>query len=270
MNENLRAGLKAIPGNMMDRVDALERALETLQRTTLQPIGPGSNYAAAAGVLNLIPNLRGIWLCNGLLESGNLPDTSPHSRTLTNNGTTPVAVYNGRAGYVNLNGTSQYFSRADEAWLDVTGALTVGIWGRVNNTGATSRLIGKIVTAGNQRSYTLQRINTNVFRMTISSDGTATTNVDSTVLPVTGTWFHCVGRFIPGVELAIFVNGKKDVSTAIIPLSIFNSTSPLAIGAQGAGGDYWNGGLALGWLAAEAVSDEMIRLVYQTQAPMFV
>lgn len=223
------------------------------------------NYAwGNVGSMLLSPALRGLWLYGSVDENGNALDNSGQGRTLTNVSSLQYGVYNGLVPYAIHDGSADYLTRATEAGLEITGALTFGCWVRVNDiTGGTYSIIGKNNTTGNQKSFIINRGTPpfNLFAFGVSSTGANGFDVNSTVIPADDVWFHVVGRYTPSTELAIFVNGVKTTNTTSIPASIFNSSSAFRVGANGAGTEVLDGDTALPFLCAGALSDTLIQYI---------
>lgn len=218
-----------------------------------------------------LPMLRGLWLYSGVDENGNAYDSSVQGRTLTNVSSLQYSTYNGLAPYAIHDGSADYLTRADEAGLDITGALTWGCWMRSNDAPAGNEsLVNKWNATGNLRAYLLRLTSTPDFCCLVSLDGTAETSVTSSVTYAPDVWFHVVGRYTPSTELAIFVNGTKTVNTTSIPASLFNSSSAFRVGANGAAGEVLDGDTALPFLCAAALSDTFIQmLLYHQQRALF-
>lgn len=214
------------------------------------------------GSMLALPQLRGLWLLGSANESGNAYDSSGQGRTLTNVSSLAYGVYNNLIPYAIHDGAADYLRRADEAGLDITGALTFGAWVRSNNLpGGTETAIGKWNATGNQRAYRLVVNSSGNVVALVSSNGTAQTFVTDTNNYAAAAWLHVVARFTPSTELAIFVNGVKTVNTTSIPASLFNSSSDFTVGANGAGGEVLDGDTALPFLCAAALSDTWIQYI---------
>src|SRR4030042_5924133 len=75
-----------------------------------------------------LSGLRGYWPMSSVNENGNSYDLSGQGRVLTNNNTVPFGIYD-LLPYADFTpGSSEYFSRPDEAGLVISGALTIGCW----------------------------------------------------------------------------------------------------------------------------------------------
>lgn len=215
-----------------------------------------------------LPQLRGFWPMSSVNENGNVLDFSGQVRTLTNNGTTPFAVYSLQS-YANLDGATQYFSRADEAGLKITGAITFGGWFRSGGIASSYGLMAKYLSAGNQRSYLLrQQINTIVTY--ISANGVAVTTSASTNTISANQWFFAAGRFVPSVSVDVIVNDTVTQNLVAPPASIFSSTANFYIGAWDAGAtERYLGDTCLNFLCAAACSDAQINALYWLTRPLF-
>lgn len=225
----------------------------------------GFTMGDVIGTLQMFPELRGFWPLSSVNESGNLLDLSGQGRTLTNGGTTPRALLNNIVPYATLNGASQYFSRADEAGLDITGNLTLGAWFYINTTG-TRVLMSKENGAGN-RSFQLYTTTTKLNGW-VSTDGTATALETTTGDYAAATWQLVAMRFTPSTEIAVFKNLVKETNTVGIPATIFNGNGSFYIG-RNSGGSYLPGRVALPFLCAGLVPDSLLARFYEVSRGFF-
>jgi len=229
-------------------------------------LSPGRLFAPAPDLISsflALPELRGFWPMSSVNESGNALDVSGQGRTLTNNAATPRAIYNALVPYFDLNGTTQYLSRADEAGLDITGALTFGGWFWFD-TAATSieACLGKRNTGVDQLSYYLRRLASGTINFEISNNGVLPVeNVSSAAAVGVATWVLLVARFIPSTEIAVFVNELKATFATGFG-AIFSGTAPLAAGADNAGTSFFNGRLGPIFICADDLPDDLIRSLY--------
>lgn len=224
-----------------------------------------------AGLHLQLPQLRGYWPMSSVDENGDVYDLSSQGRVLNNNNTVPFGVYN-LLPYADFTpGATEYFDRPDEAGLSITGGLTVGGWFWLdtlapgNNMGLISKFA---VTAGNLRSYILYFDDaSNTLRFIVSANGIANTSVTSTATIAISTWYHVVGRFVPGAELSIFVDGVETLNAAAIPASIHDNASAFEIGAYDAARFMLDGRAAQCFLCADSHPDVLIKTVFdQTRA----
>ena len=228
-----------------------------------------------------IPCLRGYWPLGAHVSGGNAADYSGQARYLTYAGN-PTYNVDGLAPYIDMDGTGDYLSRADEAGLDITGTesyiasairgLTFGGWFYLDALVSGRGLASKYNTSAvNERSYLLQyESGGNTWRCVVSVDGSATTFVDSTVTPATASWVFIVGRFDPSTELAIFVNRTKTVNTTSIPASIYSGAANFVIGAwdNGASGNL-DGRASSVFLAASHLSDSWVSALFEQQRSIY-
>jgi len=195
-------------------------------------------------------------------------DISGHGRTLTNNGTATLAKLTNGTPYGVYNGTTQWHSRADEAGLDITGALSFGGWYYLDNLSASRALITKYTAVGQQAYAILFSSVTGFLEMRVSVDGTNNTVVQSTVTPAAAGWHFFGGRFTPSTEMAIWIDETKTINTTSIPASIFNSNAGLLLGGLSAAASL-AGRLALCFLCADPVDDSLVGRLYKMSRTFF-
>lgn len=169
--------------------------------------------------------------------------TSPGPGNLAQAGLRPSAGFEGLAAdnrAAHLDGATSYVTVADTVEIDLTGALTMEAWIKLDSipTG-NGGIIGKYIGAGNQRSFLLyvngQGTANGGLAMVLSADGTftnATNLADTTPLPL-NQWLHVVGTFQPGQSMRLYLNGLLiEQLTTGVPSQIFSSTSELQMGLQ--------------------------------------
>lgn len=224
----------------------------------------GSYISAMQSIIGLI----GFWPMNSFdTINADIYDYSGQGRTLIQTGIT-LNVLNDRVTYTAFNGTTSYLARADEAGLDVSTAMTVGCWVKLNTTG--TQVIMNKNGAGGQYGWELAFITTSGFRFAISGDGSVTkTVVSSTPSPSTTAWYHIVARFFTGTEIDIFVNGVKTINTTAIPAVIFNSNAAFNIGRASVGGVFLNGSVAFPFISRTSLTDSYINALYEEGRPLF-
>jgi hypothetical protein len=238
-------------------------------------------WKSACAAFLALPGLRGFWPMSSFNEAGNAYDLSGQGRTLTYNGN-PTYNYDGLAPYIDLDGTGDYLSRADEAGLDILGTeayvaaaaqgLTLGGWFWVDSQDDFDVVVSKWAGAG-ARSYQLRMgpaANAKT-RFIISNDGTASVECGN---PPNGTltygeWHFIVGRFIPSTEVAQYFDGVFYKNAASIPASVFNSAAQFVVGGTSGGGHLMDGRASLVFLCAVSLSDAMIHALYHQTRGLF-
>lgn len=245
----------------------IERRVDMLPRPELSPdlISP---YLA-------LPGLRGFWPMSSFNENGNAYDMSEQNRTLTYNGN-PTYNYDNVVPYIDLDGTGDYLSRADEAGLDILGTetyvaaavrgLSWGGWLYPEETGTLEHILTKWGAPG-QRAYRISLEANNTFTANISDDGTNYDTATSAVVAM-NTWYFVVGRFDPSTEIDIFVN-EVEVVQATARASIFNSNTSFEIGSRAAGSGPFQGWASLCFLCATYLSDAIISSLFQQTRAAF-
>ena len=258
--------------DLIRQVDSLQRQVDGLiqPEITRDMISP----------FRAIPGLVGFWPMSSVQRStGNAYDLSGQGRTMTYNGNPTYNVQNTFTPYIDLDGTGDFLSRADETDLDILGTetifptgrrgMTMGGWFYAGALAAVSGLIGKWTATGNQRSYLLESLTTGEIRAIVSSDGTATTTVTTTTQYATGQWLFCWMRFIPSTSLQVAVNNIITTETTSIPAAIFNSTAALQIGAFNAGTQLLTGRASLCFLSACRVPQAVLSALFQQTRGLF-
>ena len=240
---------------------------------------PNFAWKSACSAVMALPGLRGFWPMSAFESGGNAFDQSGNGRTLTYNGN-PTYNYDGLAPYIDLDGTGDYLSRADEAGLDILGTeayinatergLSMGIWIYPTAVGALQAIIGKWDAGGNQRSYLIDLSAGNNFRAHVSVDGTADTLVTSTGTVAADNWYYVEMTYDPSTRLAINVNGTITQNVAAIPASIFNSNAQFNTGAQDNGGaNLLTGRISMHFLCAIYHTDPLTQSVFHHTRAMY-
>lgn len=212
----------------------------------------------------LLPELRGLWMASNVNESGNLLDLTGQGRTLTNNGTTTRAVYNNLVPYCDLNGSTQYFSRADEAGLDITGALTICGWNWFDVIAGSARVLAAKATAAPNIAYALYSSAAGVPSGYVSVDGTnLTIHTLSTVTFSVSRWYFFAITFTPSVELRLLVDQETSANTTSIPAAIANTNAAFSVGAAATPGSYLDGRIPIVALCAAAASQQALTTIFQ-------
>ena len=224
----------------------------------------------------MLPRTRAFWSVSHVSESDHLRDLGGGLTTveLFDIGT-PTWGVDGYMPYTGLNGSSQYFSAADHAGLDITDALTMGGWFYFDNTAsAEEAMIGKWREQDNRRSYLLRRDASGNIEAVVSSNGTAEISQASTDIVPSGTWVFSVLRYDPSNELSVFIGQdggakgvlKEDLNTTSIPASINVSIADVAVGAvdtTGTAKDYMAGRFGgFGFLCNAVLSDDLLNQLY--------
>lgn len=247
----------------------------------LESLDPGVFTGNTIASFQALPGLVGFWPMSSVQRStGNVYDLSGQGRTLTYNGNPTFTYYNGLMPYIELDGTGDYFSRADETDLDILGSetifttgsrgLTVGGWFYNNadfaagGTGLITKYNSAGATTGTFMLYGLTQTPT-----ALVVNGTTATTRTSSVTVATGEWWFGVVRWVPSTSLDIFVNSTKTSNVTSIPATINNSTASLELGAFNGANNLYTGRMALCFLCANALGDELISSLYHQSRVLF-
>lgn len=217
-----------------------------------------------------LPGLRGGWLASDFDENGNLFDISEQDRVLSYTGN-PLFGYDDYIPRVTLDGTGDYFTRADEAGLDITGTetyietayrgLSMGGWFTLSTLANYAIFMSKWMGL-NDLSYALWFDQPAVnLAAAITSGGSAATqlNIASSITPVVNTWYFLAMTFDPSTSLNMYVNDTKDSVTVGVPANVFSGAAAFEIGNAGSGaGAELAGKFSAGFLCSMFLSDEII------------
>lgn len=226
----------------------------------------------------LIPGLVGFWPMSSVQRStGNAYDVSGQGRTLTYNGNPTYNIHSNLTPYIDLDGTGDYLSRADEADLDVLGTetiyaagvrgLTLGGWFWLDSVAADAALVSKQQNAvAANRSYNLTYVQAND-RIELWLNGAQNAVIAA---PGTGAWFFAVGKYVPSGNCYVFLDGIKSGAVAG-PANLNNSNGPLEIGATFTGTvSFLDGRASLCFLSANALPDDLIEYLYHRSKTLFI
>lgn len=245
---------------VIDRLHQNGKSIERLETQIEQPV------KSTIGRYLTLPGLRGFWPMSSFNESGNAYDLSGQGRHLTYNGN-PTYNFGNLAPFVQLDGTGDYLSRADESGLDIIGSesyvtsskrgLTVGGWFWMDVL-ATAGLMMKWTPYGLQYSSGIRMI---------VNDGT--TYNSGTISISAGQWYFCVGRYTPSTSVKVFVNTQTLENTTSIPASILSTSANFYIGSIDGSTQLLDGRASLCFLCATALSDAIINGMYQQSRALF-
>lgn len=247
---------------------------------------PNFAWKSAASVLRSIPGLRCAYTMGSFDENGDQFDVSGQGRTLSYNGN-PTYGYRDLAPFLDLDGTGDYLSRADEAGLDILGTetyvaaaargLTCGIWFRPDRLTNQEFLLAKDTTVAATSSYRLE------FRGDVANDpvrfvvcdGAAFYTVAMTgVVDATGEWYFAAGRYDPSTETKVWAAAagtlQSNTLAVAIPAALNNSNAQLTIGAQSAGGGaLLDGAVSMAWLSCMYLTDAQVATIWEQTRAMF-
>lgn len=242
---------------------------------------PNFAWKSACSAFLALPGLRGFWPMSSFDNIPLVHDLSAQDRHLTYNGN-PRFNFDGLAPYIDLDGTGDYLSRADEAGLDILGTesyvasavrgVTLIGWFYPTNAALLQPAMAKWGAA--QRSYMLTLLGdvaNDPIQFGVSEVGFAYDYV-TLYSYSTNAWQFLAGRFCPadtGEELAVWRNDAKETAATSLN-SIFNSNVQFTIGG-------WSGGVynqlvgraSMCALCAAALSDSIITALYQQTRSMY-
>ncbi len=260
------------PITIVQKNESLDRRIRNIEA-----LGDGVFLGNVWASYMALPGLVGFWPMNSVQRStGNAWDMSGQTRTLTYTGNPAYAYFNGLVAYIDLDGTGDYLTRADETDMDIQGdefafssgasGLTIGGWFWIRDTAGTPSLLGKHDNASAAGSAYLLYISSNAANFLVYS-GTTASDAASATLSIE-TWYFIAGRYTPSSEVAVFVNNTKSSDTASIPATINNVAAAFQIGAR-AGGNPLNARAALCFLCANSLGDDLISSLFSSSRILF-
>jgi len=221
-----------------------------------------------------LPGLLAYWPTGIRSATAFLIEHSGNGLDLTQVGTNETG-YDGNS-YTHLgNGTNYYKSTHPqfavdglETFIDSSiRGLTLGGWFFIDTSpGSGAGLISKLGVV-TQYAYALVWRATDQPQFNISGTGSNLINVSGSATSLAG-WHFIVGRFIPGTEVAVFVDGVKSVNTTAVPASIFTSSQDFELGRWQADNNRIIHGRARDvFVCQAALSDALIQSLLVSSTP---
>ena len=228
-----------------------------------------ANYALADAIsmYKALPGLRGFWGCSAVSETPTLIDMSGMHYNLTASGTPRISL-DGLAPLTVLDGltTNDCWYTADHAHWDILGTetfihadqqgLTCGAWVYpLDLSGEDRYIIAKWnhTVAGDQSYRLYYSFANNYFEFNIRDSLSVLDTVGFGSSSSVNNWYFVAGRFDPGVDMTIWVNGDS-TSAGTASTNVQNSTSNLVIGAAHSLADReWDGYISFPFLTATAL-----------------
>ena len=168
---------------------------------------------------------------------------SSNDGTINGAGYTSTAI---RGKALSFDGTDDYVSMPDVAELDITGAITVSCWVKLNDDSSHQSFVSKWDdNNGDERAILFgYDAGDSAVRFTLDADGTYTTvtNVFGDDLKV-GNWYHLAGTFDGSSTVSLYLNGTIN-ATGTFSNSIYNTPQVWEIGSLDEGADWlFNGNI---------------------------
>ena len=229
-----------------------------------------------------LPGLRGFWPMSSVGVAGEAIDLQGLGNHLARQGD-PEFNFTGLVPYCDYDGTGDYHDITDAASanaFDILGneayikpivrGLTLGTWVQPKSLGTSQGIMCKGATVVATSSYEMLFIAAGGFRFRVSN-GAAFTTVNSPAGMAINQWWHVVGRYAPGVLVDLFVNGVLYSSPGAAPAApINNSAFDFTLANFSFGGiNELIGYLSLSWICAEALSNGIIRSLFQQTRSAF-
>lgn len=141
-------------------------------------------------------------------------------------------------GALMFDGSDDWVWTSTDSSLNITGALTIESWIKTRDPSGLRGIFGKM--GGSGYGYTL-RNRLGYLELGISSTGVNWYNIISKTYIADGNWHYVVGVFEPSTSMKVYVDGKLDNSTTLVPASIFSNDGAGALGATYNGSEFFSG-----------------------------
>ena len=160
----------------------------------------------------------------------------------------------------------------DHTAFDIVTALTALQWVNCTNVGsvADETAISKYRTIGGKREWGMVKILSSGKVAIIfgdPSDGTFEGTRQTNNVVLSNTTWALVGFTYAAGTVVIYVDGAVVVSATVegaIPITLYNGTSDVVIGANGASQSKWTGILGEGWVYSRALTAQEVQHNYLT------
>lgn len=133
----------------------------------------------------------------------------------------------------NTDGSTQEFNGGNPASLQITGAITVSCWVKFDNTTNEYDIARKYESAGDQRSWRIQRQASNKYRVLITHNGTSTlSQLISSGSSSTSAYQHIVFTYdgtTGAGGMKLYINGSEDNTATASNAGLHNSTDDLRL-----------------------------------------
>ena len=197
-------------------------------------------FALAAAARAAEPGLVGYWTFDegSGTTTGDLSGNG-FTGTLLNGPQWVTGFPSGQA--LEFDGVDDRVEVGNPAALQITGALTLAAWVRVDSYSGNGRIVTKGGASG-QRGWSLNVESFNAYAFQVAGDASTTIAVNATNIAL-NQWVHLAGVFDPiGPALRLYTNGVLAVTrTSGVPASHFNSPLNVAIGARPVSQTFFDG-----------------------------
>ena len=124
---------------------------------------------------------------------------------------TPNTNSQGTARSLSLNGTNQYVTAPSSTSLNITGAITVEGWIKLNANNAYQTIVSRdaFQQAGTGGGYRLAVTDTGKLRLDLFQTHNTYTTVTGTTTITTGVWHHVAGVF-DGSQMRVYLDGVQN------------------------------------------------------------
>jgi hypothetical protein len=216
-----------------------------------------ADSSRAAAVFDTANGFVAVWHMEG---SGNVPDATANSLAAVAGGAPGSANGNIGPGRT-FDGSTQYFSVADNPRLNFTEQITISLWVNAANWNGSTRLIQKSAAGDNNSGqYGLRDDSNNMMALNLNGIHTANGLAAS---PATGEW-HLIHVTFDGSATAQYQNGAL-VASGSNSAPIATSNGDLQIARRPDATSYFTGTLDEVRINKVARSADWVKLEYENQ-----
>lgn len=226
---------------------------------------PGKVYKQQL-IFDAFQSISGVSVVWSMMRMGSLlaPVSGGLTYYLTEQGTVTYGRTSQGGPYVTTGATS-YVYAADAAWNSPTTAFTLACYVQFAAAAtAVEAIAGKWLSAGDQRSWYVQRDASGNTLFYISPDGTLASQVavGLTASPITTAWTFIAARFTASSEMKLWVNAITNNKTSGVPATIYDGTGNIQIGSINSLTSPMSGNVGVIGFYSTALADATITALY--------
>ena len=168
-------------------------------------------------------------------------------------------------GCLSFDGTNDYVDAGNAASLDITNAITIEGWIKLNAIGAYQEIASKISAAG--IGYSLRIDSNNKISFVLGATGAAWGGTTGNTALTAGVWYNVAAKW-DGNNIKVYLNGADDTVGSPTQASVGTVVQSFTIGEISYGGDYFNGLIDEVRVYNRALSAEEVRYHYNRGGPV--
>lgn len=254
---------------MAQDLQDLKRQVANISRNE-RPRGVFNDYNLMGTTIAMffgLPKLRALWPIGPFDYDRTLRDVSGNGNHLTV-GVAPILNRNGALQWLHFNGTTQYYTIADNVGLSITDRVSLGGWVQVDSSTQTATIMGK------WNGYRLRLSSGGAMMQVHNGTSIFASNTGPALL--TNQWYWLVGRFETNTDVSIVV-GDPVANTVTsytaasgVPSALVDGTGALEMGRQTTASEYYAGSLWLPFVLQDRLNDTECVDIFRAMRSLFV